>query len=224
MPEFYVEPMKDRKCCSVCQMTAKEKGKKVLLTCENCHAITYCGVECQRADWKRHEWNCVPVMVTEFPGKGRGLVAADDIEKGDLIFKDKPVIKLAMSGNADFADPDFFTSLKQQIASLPTEAKSQFYKLTTTDDDYGSIGIISDNELKVLKLFLTNSKKYTYTGGNVSLLHLNTALVNHSCAPNALCIDPNPTKEVDTEDLSVELGHSKKFAKVKRLPSAVTLM
>ena len=94
MPEFYVEPMKDRKICFVCQMTAREKGKKVLLTCEKCHAITYCGVECQGADWQRHEWNCVPVMVTEFPGKGRGLVAARDIEKGELIFTDKSVIKL----------------------------------------------------------------------------------------------------------------------------------
>ena len=47
------------------------------------------------ADWSRHEWNCVPVMVTEFPGKGRGLVAARDIEKGELIFKDKQVIKLS---------------------------------------------------------------------------------------------------------------------------------
>ena len=50
MPEFYAEPMKDRKCCSVGKKTAKEKGKKVLLTCIKCHAITYCGVECQRAD------------------------------------------------------------------------------------------------------------------------------------------------------------------------------
>ena len=44
-------------------------------------AITYCSKECQVADWDRHEWNCVPVMVTEFPGKGRGLVASKDIIK-----------------------------------------------------------------------------------------------------------------------------------------------
>ena len=85
MPEFYAEPMKDRKTCSVCEMTAKEKGKKRLQTCRECHAISYCSVECQVADWGRHSWNCVPVMVTEFPGKGRGLVAAKDIEKGELI-------------------------------------------------------------------------------------------------------------------------------------------
>ena len=88
MPEFSAEPMKDRKTCSVCEMTAKEKGKKRLQTCRECHAISYCSVECQYADWGRHSWNCVPVMVTEFSGKGRGLVAARDIEKGELIFKD----------------------------------------------------------------------------------------------------------------------------------------
>ena len=45
------------------------------------------------ADFARHKWNCVPVMVTEIEGKGRGLVAAKDIKMGELIFKDKPVIK-----------------------------------------------------------------------------------------------------------------------------------
>ena len=218
MPEFYVVPMKDRKCCSVCKMTAKEKGKKVLLTCENCHAITYCGLECQSADWERHEWNCVPVMVTEFPGKGRGLVAANDIEKGDLIFKDKPAITLAMNMNdemglAAYTDPEFMTSLKQQIESLPTEAKSQYDKMTISYD-VNTFYHGSRSDRKVLGLFMSNSKIHNYTEGmriekaKVSLLHLNIALVNHSCAPNALC-----SSEVDLEDLSVELRAIKKIRK-----------
>ena len=132
MPEFYAEPMKDRRSCFVCE---KKLHKKLhnKLTCIKCHAITYCGVECQKADWGRHEWNCVPVMVTEVPGKGRGLVAAIDIEKGELIFRDKPMIILAVNAEGHFADPDFMTSLKQQIDSLPSEARAQYYKLTTRD-------------------------------------------------------------------------------------------
>ena len=90
MPEFFVESMKDHRTCFKCKL----QSKKRLLTCVKCHAITYCGVECQKADWKRHNWNCVPVMVKEFPGKGRGIVAARDIKMGERIFKDKPVIKL----------------------------------------------------------------------------------------------------------------------------------
>ena len=46
------------------------------------------------ADWPRHNWNCVPVMVTEILGKGRGIVAARDIKMGEFIFLDKPAIVL----------------------------------------------------------------------------------------------------------------------------------
>ena len=150
MPEFYVEPMKDRRTCFVCKMNVK--GKKVLLTCIKCHAITYCGVESQSADWERHEWNCVPVMVTDFPGKGRGLVAARDIEKGELIFKDKPAIKLAVTSDNLPADPEFMTSMMEQIERLPSEAKLQIYKLKILDDINTHLG---GNE--VLKLFMSNS-------------------------------------------------------------------
>ena len=61
-------------------------GKNKLSKCKRCHA----------KDWERHKWNCVPgpVMVTEFEGKGRGLVAAKDIKMGELIFIDKPLIKV----------------------------------------------------------------------------------------------------------------------------------
>ena len=160
MPEFYAEPMKDRKCCSLCNMTAKEKGKKKLQTCRKCHAITYCGVECQHADWARHGWNCHPVMVTEFPGKGRGLVAARDIEMGEQIFNDKPVIKLAMNAAGHPKDPTFMTSLKDQIEGLPSEAKSQFYKLTTRDDL--NIYNLGRDDEKVFNLFRTNCTVSNY--------------------------------------------------------------
>ena len=210
MPEFYAEPLKDRQCCFVCKKTVR--GKKVLLTCINCHAITYCGVECQRADWPRHEWNCVPVMVTEFPGKGRGLVAARDINKGELIFKDNPVIKLAVDAKGLPADPlESLISLKQQIESLPAEAKLQYYKLTIRDDANTHILSRSDNE--ALGLFLTNCKIYKADAlgeENYSLLHLNLALTNHSCVPNAASRSLNQKGD---EDLVVELRAIKKICK-----------
>ena len=88
MPEPYIEPITDRQTCFKCNKTAD--GKKKLSKCNGCHAITYCCKECQKEDWPRHAWNCVPVMVTEVPGKGQGLVAARDIKMGELIFTDKP--------------------------------------------------------------------------------------------------------------------------------------
>ena len=214
MPEFYAEPMKDRQSCSVCKKTVK--GKKVLLTCINCHAITYCGMECQRADWERHEWNCVPVMVTEFPGKGRGLVAATDIKKGDLIFKDKPVIKLVVNAMEQFVDPHFMTSLKEQIESLPTEAKSQYFKLMARDE--ANTFNVSRSDFEVLKLFLANSNMYKDGAGDeesgyiYNMLHLNTALINHSCAPNAVQIQLHQKEKYD-QDLCYELRAVKNIRK-----------
>ena len=90
MPETYIEPLTDRYTCFQCNKAAPDKKK--LLKCGGCQAITYCSQECQVEDRPRHKWNCVPVMVTEIEGKGRGLVAARDIKMGELIFVDKPMI------------------------------------------------------------------------------------------------------------------------------------
>ena len=68
--------------------------------------------ECQVADWTRHAWNCVPMMDTEFEGKGRGVVAARDIKMGEFIFLDKPAINLPMSAydfNQGYQDVDSVT-------------------------------------------------------------------------------------------------------------------
>jgi len=143
-------------------------------------------------------------MVTEIPGKGRGLVAARDIEKGQLIFIDKPVIKLAMNVKGKF-EPDFMASLNQQIESLPTEARAQYYKLTTRDEADGNIYNLSRRDWEALKLFHSNSKIYR---DEFVVLHLNIALVNHSCAPNATY-----SNKEDQEELSVELRANKSINK-----------
>ena len=189
MPEFYLEPLTDRHTCFKCEKTVKKK----LLKCDGCHAITYCGVECQRADWDRHGWNCVPVMVTEFPGKGRGLVAAKDINKGEVIFIDTPVIKLPTDaqGNLDMTGSKALQSLKEQINNLPLEAKLQFHKLMIPEsqlkqfNDYvqTTFANASPSDRKMIKLFLSNAK---LINGCENILYLNSALVNHSCAPNAI--------------------------------------
>ena len=139
------------------------------------------------ADWQRHSWNCVPVMVTEIEGKGRGLVAARNIKMGELIFKDKASIKIP----ADYrcGRPGSFTneSLLDQIENLPSEAKLQFYQLKTPLDTMNcSMGMLSrifmrENGLKELKIFMSNGTD----DDGIWRLHLNIALVNHSCAPNA---------------------------------------
>ena len=210
MPESYIEPMTDRQTCFKCNKTAD--GKKKFSKCNGCHAVTYCGRECQREDWPRHSWNCVPVMVTEIPGKGRGLVAARDIKMGELIFNDKPAIKLSFRGRIP-SDPDFMQHFKSQIDNLPIEAKSQFNKLTAPTDDQDMNIFIRRNlaggnkeDARLLKKFIGNSlgrRNNDSVDSYDSCLFLNHALVNHSCAPNAASGrgDLDPEKGVQCHEL-----------------------
>ena len=214
MPEFYIEALKNHRTRFKCKQT----GKKSLLTCDRCHAITYCGVECQKADWDRHNWNCVPVMVKEFLGKGRGIVAARYIKMGERIFKDKPVIKLATDAKGEPVDPEFMASLREQIENLPTEAKSQYYKLTVAKTDaIANIYNVSRSDFEVFKLFLGNCKILKGQGKEedeyYSLLHLNVALVNNSCIPNADLSRPKLQMADGSQDLSNELRAIKDISK-----------
>ena len=117
------EDVTDRRCCHKCQMTVT--GKRKLSKCARCHSITYCGQECQREDWPRHSQYCIPVMVTEVPGKGKGLVASKDFKKGQVLFQETAAITV-------HAPSDIFPlqGLKEQIIRMSEEQKTKFYKLT----------------------------------------------------------------------------------------------
>ena len=168
MPENYIQPVTDRQQCYTCHKTVT--GKKKFSKCSKCHAITYCGKECQVADFARHKWNCVPVMVTEYEGKGRGVMAARDIKMGEIIFLDKPVMKVPINPT-DL--PDLFQSIKNQIRKMSTEAKLQYDKFAKQDEE--------DEVSKALAIIADNCK----SDGEWNILFLNAALVNHSCSPNS---------------------------------------
>ena len=187
MPENFIQPVTDRQVCFNCQRTVT--GKKKLSKCSRCHAITYCGVKCQKADWPRHAWNCIPVMVTEFEGKGRGVVAARDIKMGEFIFKDKPAIKLPKNSllkrysDKIVLNKTGFNSLMKQIDNLPSEAKLQFHKLKI-GEKIGGFHVEPGDTMreKEIRIFLENANE---TPGDKMMLFLNLILINHSCAPNA---------------------------------------
>ena len=186
MPESYIEPLTDRQECYTCHKTVT--GKKKLSKCGRCHAITYCGKECQVSDFSRHKWNCLPVMVTEIPGKGRGLVAARDIEIGELIFIDKPVVTV----NSDFRTGDLVTKFKMnmdsvlgQLDKLPSEAKLQFERLKVPVEIEDGVDVNDEADRKILamKKFVINSR---IMKSKCTSLYLNISLINHSCSPNAV--------------------------------------
>ena len=183
MPENFIQPVTDRQQCFTCHKTVT--GKKKFSTCSSCHAIAYCGRKCQKADWPRHASNCIPVMVTEYEGKGLGVMAARDIKMGEVIFIDKPVIKVPSNPSRKVL-PVIIQSVKKQIEKLPSEAKSQLEKLQSLTKNHTLLPehLMTDGSeegVKELGLMAIHSKNVD----GWAIIYLNAALINHSCSPNA---------------------------------------
>jgi len=186
------EVIKDRKCCQTC----KTSGDKKLSKCAKCHAVSYCGKECQRQDWPRHSHFCYPVQITCIPRMRLGLVAARNFKKGERIFVDRAAVTIKMKGKID---KQLVDDLKKEMEDLSEEEKSLFYKLKETemhDEDHhlcwvNNIGK-EENYLEELKIFLGNQID--------GRLFLKLSLVNHSCSPNAtddMMMNFDETKEVE---------------------------
>ena len=127
-------------------------------------------------------------MVTEIPGKGRGVVSAKDIKIGEQIFIDKPVIEEVNAAKWQANKETEVMLLMKKIENLPSEARLQFYLLKgdggksfedlqkNYNANVGEIGATVD-------LFFKNARIVDHV--MTFSLYLNMALVNHSCAPNA---------------------------------------
>ena len=180
------EDVTDRRCCHKCNMTVT--GKRKLSKCARCHSITYCGQECQREDWPRHRQFCIPVMVTEIPGKGHGLVASKKFKKGELIFKETAAISLKAREGAGVITMDMAQGVKSQVQNLSDEQKSKFYKLKHKKESLNSSNTVSigltANCLEEL-LIVTNNGNFSSKESMLALF-INSPLLNHSCAPNAV--------------------------------------
>lgn len=179
MPEI----LTDRNTCHFCDKTDADKK---LLKCGRCQAITYCGLECQKSDWTRHRKNCIPVMIKEYEGKGRGLVASRNIKIGELIFQDTAVIDVRDIAGPTGERVNFFVinELKEQMKNMSDQERSDFYKLPQLDRDKEGCPLKSVNEMGREEDFLDELKIYLRNKMS-GMIFLTISLANHSCSPNA---------------------------------------
>ena len=174
-----------RKSCHKCKKIYDKKLKQCKV-CKKCHAITYCGEECQAEDWPRHRDNCVPVLVTEVGEMGQGLVAARDIKMGEQILIDNVVISLDRNWKpqSSILTRKVARSLKEQIEALPEEKESQFYDLKTNIDIiFGERDLRTsrkENCLREMKTFRSNRIE----SEEEDMLFFVLSRINHSCSPN----------------------------------------
>ncbi|KAF2344675.1 Zinc finger MYND-type [Trinorchestia longiramus] len=71
--------------CAVCGVGATHR-------CGRCHMTPYCSREHQRQHWQQHKALCAPYTVKENAVLGRHLVACRDLEAGQIILKDTPLV------------------------------------------------------------------------------------------------------------------------------------
>ena len=178
MPEIY----RDLLTCVKCD----QKGGSIK-KCAKCFSVSYCGRECQVADWARHKRLCDPVMIKDFGEKGRGLVASRDFKIGDLIMKDKAVV-LSKITNEDLNKNEIGTFLclgeeiRGQISQQTDEVKGDFLKLSPSIKILKLLDFLDKNKIlpgplkQAVAIFINNR-----IGGK---MYLKLALINHSCDPN----------------------------------------
>lgn len=71
--------------CPVC-------GTKSTLRCSNCHLTFYCDRKHQKEHWPEHKKVCRPFKVAQNDVMGRYLIATRDIQAGEVMLKEKPII------------------------------------------------------------------------------------------------------------------------------------
>lgn len=72
-------------CCAVC-------GNAASLRCAGCKDQFYCNANHQRDDWPKHKTYCRPWRIEENNELGKYLVAARDLNIGDLIVTEAPIV------------------------------------------------------------------------------------------------------------------------------------
>ncbi|XP_050308455.1 SET domain-containing protein SmydA-8-like isoform X2 [Anthonomus grandis grandis] len=69
-----------------------ECGNPAELKCSACKLVAYCGKEHQRKHWKEHKVLCRPFEIGEDPAIGKCLIATRDLQPGDLILTENPLV------------------------------------------------------------------------------------------------------------------------------------
>ena len=71
--------------CAVCD-------KSATLRCAGCRKLFYCDKKHQRDDWAKHKRSCRSWEIRESEELGRHLIASRDLEAGDLVVCESPIV------------------------------------------------------------------------------------------------------------------------------------
>ena len=172
--------------CVVCQ------SKDVKL-CAGCSQVYYCGVACQKKDWKTHKEDCFPMKIVVVEDRGRGMVATRDIKQGHLVVQDCAILTAEYE---TVTNPDNWESLVEAVAGLPGADQDRFFSLQPRLNkgqilqsrliELGEEGE-RKGELFTAQIVLNNGIALADPGYNNDRVGIfpRLSFINHSCSPNA---------------------------------------
>ena len=112
--------------CTVC-------GNPTTNKCGKCSNAWYCRTECQKSDWKTHKKVCnYPFEIKESEGKGLGLFATRDLQVGDLVVREDPILHFKSGGAALLKSSQLF---KEAYEKLERSKKNKITALAGPDPD-----------------------------------------------------------------------------------------
>lgn len=108
---FYLQ--KIMTCCNYCQV------ETVISACA-CGKVSYCGVNCQKSDWKSHKPACPPYKIKKVSGKGRGIIATRKINVGEIIIDEYPLMVIDSPGSEVVVDvfKDEFAKINDDVKKI----------------------------------------------------------------------------------------------------------
>ncbi|KAL5501622.1 hypothetical protein ACEPAH_8882 [Sanghuangporus vaninii] len=109
--------------------------------------------------------------VVDIPGKGKGLVAMRDIEQGELLIKERPLIVVPSSINLSPTQ-----LLKDRLRNLTQNQKDEYYSLSYVHPGK-DLKSLSEDDI-TLAIFQTNG----ISAGDSVGLFPRTARLNHGCS------------------------------------------
>jgi len=126
-------------------------------------------------------------------GKGRGLVATRTIETGEVIVIEEPLLVVYSTENED---------ILEELTNSSSEVKAGIMSLSDLGDlDFGCANFFSSltledqhPDIKMLEVLMRKFRANMHSAPGESeddscAIYETICLINHSCSPNAICVD-----------------------------------
>lgn len=155
--------------------------------------MTQCPAGSQQQSTSNEQENTLPIWEMKLsPGKGRGLFALEDIQKGTHILVEAPLLAVN--------PPALVPGMGYSLSAMAADVEHEYSRLSPEQqEEYLSCHeqrLEGDSQSESGRLMaILRSNAYNLQDGRVAI-YPKVALINHSCQPNVLNADNDGTRVI----------------------------